>query len=81
MLTSYCTCTYLLQVIRSPMRSYVIDTVVDPRNQRMISAGEAIKLGIISPATATYTNIVTGEQMTFEEAIKVSLVRLYMPTM
>ena len=55
------------------MRSYVIDTVVDPRNGRTISAGEAIRLGIIDPATATYHNIVSGEQMTFEEAIKVNI--------
>ena len=54
------------------MKSYVIDTVVDPRTQKFISAGEAIKLGIIGPSTASYHNIVTGESITFEEAIRVS---------
>lgn len=61
----------LPQIIRSPMKSYVIDTVVDPRTQKFISAGEAIKMGIIDPSTATYHNIVTGESITFEEAIRV----------
>ncbi|XP_067941004.1 uncharacterized protein [Watersipora subatra] len=64
-----------LQVIRSPMRSYIIDTVVDPRTKNTITAGEAIKLGIIDPSTATYHNILTGEQMTFEDAIKRQLLR------
>ena len=53
---------------------FVVNSVMDPRTNKMISLGEAIKLGLIDPLTGEYRDLKTGKTYTLEKAIRLNLI-------
>lgn len=57
-------------------RKMVIQSVVDPASDELISLNEAVKLGIVDYASGTYNDRQKNEQMTIDEAILRGLIQV-----
>ena len=62
------------KIITTKMTTLMVKFVIDPRTGEQISVGKAIEDGILDSSLERYTNPVTGEVLTLNEAIDRKLV-------
>lgn len=55
--------------VEEERRTFVIKTVIDPRDEKEMSIQHAIMLGIVDQARGKYTNLDTGESIPIAEAM------------
>ena len=56
-------------------KEFVVQSVLDPRTNEMLSFQDAIKAGLIDPDTGEYVNPITGIKHTMDEAIRKGLIK------
>ena len=62
------------RIITTKQTTVAVSSVVDPRTGKKISVNEAMKEGILNHTKGTYTNPLTGEELTLDDAILKGLI-------
>lgn len=58
------------KIVTTKLTTLMVSWVVDPRTGETISITKAVEEGIVNQHTGTYTNLVTGEVMSINDAIE-----------
>lgn len=62
------------RIITTKQTTIALSSVVDPRTGKKITVNEAMKEGILNHVKGTYTNPLTGEELTLDDAILKKLI-------